>query len=138
MFKYGNFIEYKLLESVVNESIIYFTPNFRKNLLKLNNTNDVAKSLGWKTVATFKKLANGAESILASHGNTSGNKLLKDLPAPGEHIATTDLGTGTFRLYVGLETNPSDATQPTGSQVFSGGDKPGLYTGNLTISATVA
>ncbi|MBF0489548.1 MAG: hypothetical protein HQL15_02885 [Candidatus Omnitrophica bacterium] len=102
------------------------------------NPNNVAGGstfgLGWKTVGTFAKEFGATETSLTAHG-TNGKKLLKDLS--GETVTAAELGSGTFRLYLGLETNPLAVGEPAGAQTFTNSDKPGSYTGSLVISATV-
>jgi hypothetical protein len=101
------------------------------------NPNNVSggsgHGLGWKTTGTFVKISGTSETTLAAHGK----KLLKDITG-GEHVTTTELGTGSFRLYVGIETNPTAAGEPAGAEVISAADKTGSYTGSLVISATVS
>lgn len=103
------------------------------------NPNNVAGGstfgLGWKTVGTFMKVVGSTETPLSGHGGSSGKKMLKDVTA--ETVTTAELGTGTFKLYVGIQTNPSALGEPAGSQVFSAVDKPGIYSGSLVVSATV-
>ena len=101
-----------------------------------SNPNSVigGQGLGWKSVATFTKQLSGTETKLTAHG-TGGKKLLKDVTA--ESITSTELGAGTFRMYLGVETNPTAPGEPAGAQVISGADKPGTYTGSLVVSGTV-
>lgn len=98
-----------------------------------NATGGSGHGLGWKTVATFVKLAGTTETPLTSHGP---KKLLKSLS--GEHITAAELGTGSLRIYLGIETNPTAAGEPAGAEVISAADKTGSYTGSLVISATVS
>ncbi|MBF0490835.1 MAG: hypothetical protein HQL15_09545 [Candidatus Omnitrophica bacterium] len=105
-----------------------------------SNPNNVAGGstfgLGWKTVGTFAKELGTTETILTGHG-TNGKKLIKDLS--GETVTAAELGSGTFRLYLGIVTdNSAGAPVPPGAQTFSNSDKPGSYTGSLLVSATVS
>lgn len=43
--RYNSFLEDKLLESVVNESIVYFSPNLRKIIQKVSKNNEVGEEL---------------------------------------------------------------------------------------------
>ena len=89
--------------------------------------------LGWKSTAAFARVSGTTETPLASHGPI---KLLKDLN--GEHITPAELGTGTFRMYLGIELNPLAAGQPAGAEVFSAADRTGAYSGSLVVTATVS
>ncbi len=97
------------------------------------NTAVGGHGLGWKTVATFVKVSGTTETNLAAHGP---KKLLKDLTA--EHITPAELGTGTFRMYTGIELNPAATGEPAGAEVFSAADRVGSYTGSLVVTATVS
>jgi hypothetical protein len=101
-----------------------------------SNPNAVAggsgHGLGWKTSATFVKVEGATETPLSSHGP---KKLLKSLSS--ERITSTELGSGVFRMYVGVVTNPTAPGEPAGAEVISGADKTGSYTGSLVVSATV-
>lgn len=43
--KYNSFLEDKLLESVINESIVYFSPNLRRVIKKVSKTNEIGEEL---------------------------------------------------------------------------------------------
>jgi hypothetical protein len=45
IFKYNSFTENILLENVVNESILYFSPPFRKMMVKLSKSNIIASDI---------------------------------------------------------------------------------------------
>jgi hypothetical protein len=98
-----------------------------------NVTGGSGHGLGWKSVATFVKQSGTTETTLPSHGP---KKLLKDLT--GEHVTSAELGTGTLRIYLGIETNPTAAGEPAGAEVISAADRTGSYTGSLVVSATVS
>ena len=89
--------------------------------------------LGWKSVATFARVNGTTETNLVAHGP---KKLLKDLS--GEHITPAELGTGTFRMYLGIELNPTATGEPANAEVFSAADRVGSYTGSLVVTATVS
>lgn len=99
------------------------------------NPNNVAggsgKGLGYKSKATFVKVAGTTETPIAAHGGATGKKLID---VNGLAVSSTDLGGGIFKMYVGVVTDP---TGLTGAEVFSGADKPGAYSGTLVVSATV-
>jgi len=44
IFKYKRFLDDKLFENLINESVIYFSPDFRKSLNRINS-NQIAKDL---------------------------------------------------------------------------------------------
>ena len=100
------------------------------------NPNNVSggstHGLGYKAVATFVKEVGSTESAMAAHAKTK----LIDMTG-GIAISTADTAGGTFRLYLGVETNPTAAGEPTAVEVFSGADRAGSYTGSVLISATV-
>jgi hypothetical protein len=104
---------------------------------EVKNPNAVSSSgrngLGYKVVATLIKATGITEPFLTGHGIVNGKILLSDLN--NRSIDKGDLGTGTFRMYLGLVNNPGVDSPSTG-EVFSGVDKPGEYTGTLTITAT--
>jgi hypothetical protein len=97
-------------------------------------TGGSGHGLGWKAEGTFVKIAGGTETPLTSHGP---KKLLKSLIG-GEHVTLTELSGGTFRMYIGIVTNPTAAGEPAGAEVISAADKTGSYTGSLVVSATVS
>ncbi len=98
------------------------------------NPNAPGHGLGWKTTATFMKVAGGVETPIAAHGP---KKMLKDLSS--EHVTTAELGSGILRLYVGVVTKDPTAAipDPAASEVITNADKTGTYDGSLVISATV-
>jgi hypothetical protein len=100
------------------------------------NPNGTSNGLGYKTTATFaKETSTGSgttETFLTGHGP---KKRLVDLS--GEHVANTEIGTGSFlRVYLGAWTgstaNPAD---PANGQPFSNSDAAGQYTGSLVVTA---
>ncbi len=101
-----------------------------------NNPNNVVggstHGLGYKSTATFVKVVGTTETVLATHGK----KLLNSLTTQ-ESVTSAEVGAGYFRLYLGVETDPTAAGEPAGAEVFSGADKAGSYAGSLLITGTV-
>ena len=52
-------------------------------------------------------------------------------------LTNADVAGGFLRVYVGLATGETGANEIPGSVPFTNGDKPGTYTGTLTITATL-
>ena len=102
------------------------------------NPNTPGHGLGWKSTATFIKVAgvtgSQTETGITSHGP---KKLLKDLN--GENILATEYAGGFLRTYLGIVTLDPNATfkDPAGSEPFTNGDKSGSYSGTLLVSATL-
>ena len=97
-----------------------------------NVSGGTTHGLGYKTVATFVKTVGSTETVMGAHPKT---KLIDMIG--GVNISTTDTAGGTFRMYLGVETNPTAAGEPAGVEVISAADRPGNYTGSVLISATV-
>jgi len=53
------------------------------------------------------------------------------------NLTNTDVAGGFLRVYVGLATGETGANAIPGSVPFTNADKPGTYTGTLTITATL-
>ena len=97
------------------------------------NLADGKHGLGWKTVATFKRMT---FQLPKNKEDDLSKKLLKDIN--NEHILASDIGTGSWlRVYFGIVTGDPTANEPAGSEVFSNGDRPGAYDGALVITASV-
>ena len=95
------------------------------------NPNSPKNGLGWKAQAAFAKATGkDTEEPLVSHST----KLLKDLN--NENITAAELGSNGLKIYVGIVTDP--AKSPAGAEVFSNGDRPGIYDGIITVTATVS
>lgn len=52
-------------------------------------------------------------------------------------LTNPDVAGGFLRVYVGLATGETGPAEVPGSVPFTNGDKPGTYTGTLTITATL-
>ncbi len=102
----------------------------------LNGTT--GHNLGWKSTLTFMTVTGSGETAITAHG-TGGKMLLKDIPTAGENVTNAQIGAGYLRMYLGIVTKDSTALipDPAAGEVFTNGDKPGPYTGTLTISATI-
>jgi hypothetical protein len=101
-----------------------------------SNPNDNGGSghgLGYKTVVTLHKVEGIAESPLSYGLN---GMLMARMFTGGMSISPSALGSGYFRMYVGVANGGAGSTEPTETEVFSPGDKAGPYTGSLTITAT--
>ena len=96
-----------------------------------------AKGLGSKSTATFVKItgATGSqtETALASHGP---KKLLKALTT-AENITSAEIAGGFLRVYVGIYPGGDSGINAAGGEPFINSDKPGNYTGVLTLTATI-
>lgn len=94
------------------------------------NAATSGNGLGWKGALTYTKVDTaGAVTNLPTHPK----ELFKDVS--GDVVLPSDLGTGTFfRAYLGINI---DATMPTGGEMFTMSDTPGLYDGTLLVSATI-
>ncbi|VAX35807.1 hypothetical protein MNBD_UNCLBAC01-329 [hydrothermal vent metagenome] len=97
------------------------------------------KGLGFKALATFIKVTGGpspsdqTETDLVSHGP---KQLLKDL-VDGEAITKAELEGGFLRVYIGVFPGGDTAIEAAGGEPFTNADKPGVYDGTVTITATV-
>ena len=100
-----------------------------------SNPNNPGHGLGWKSTATFMKVAGATETGLSTHGP---KKMLKDLS--GEHILPSEVSGGFLRVYLGIVSKDPSAPipDPAASEVFSNADAAGSYDGSLVITATVA
>ena len=104
----------------------------------LNPNIDPAHGLGAKASTTLVKVIfigpdpeDTSETGITFDGGPK--KLLNDLAA-GAAIPATETAGGWLRVYVGL--NTGDVSDPAGAEVFTTADAHGLYSGDLTISAT--
>ena len=99
------------------------------------NPNNPGHGLGWKSTATFMKVAGSTETALSGHGP---KKMLKDLS--GEHVLPSVVSGGFLRVDLGVVSkDPSAAIpDPSASEVFTNADHAGAYDGSLVITATVA
>lgn len=94
------------------------------------NAANGGNGLGWKGALTYTKVDTvGAVTSLPTHPK----ELFKDVN--GDVVLPAELGTGTFfRAYLGLNI---DSSMPTGGEMFTMSDAPGLYDGTLLVSATI-
>lgn len=94
------------------------------------NSGVGGNGLGWKGALTYTKVdtASGNVTDLAAHPK----ELFKDVT--GDVVLPSELTGGYFRAYLGLNTGTG---MPTGGEMFSPTDKPGLYDGTLLVSATI-
>ena len=94
--------------------------------------------LGFKTQATFVKITGGpapedqVETALAAHPKQP----LKELIG-GEIVSASEIAGGFLRLYVGVISGDDAAVTALGGEPFTLADRPGPYTGTLTVSATL-
>jgi len=112
------------------------SPNVNVTYVEGSKPVDQDKGLGWKSIATFVKITgspgNEVQTDLTAHGP---KKLLKDLT--GEVITDTELSGGFLRLFVGVFPGDDQEILDVGGEVFSNADEAGIYSGTLTVSATV-
>lgn len=92
--------------------------------------------LGYKATATFKRVTyNTLTGTTTDNDTAHAAKALKDVT--NENVTSTELtnaGGGWCRIYVGL----ADGATGTPGEPFVATDKPGTYTGTLTVTATVS
>lgn len=96
------------------------------------NSATTGHGLGWKSTATFMKVAGPTETLLSAHGK----KLLKSVS--GEHILPAETSGASLRIYLGIVTKDPNATvaDPADAELFTNSDRPGIYDGTLVITAT--
>ncbi len=96
------------------------------------NPNGSTKGFGTKSSATFAEETSSGETLLTAHGP---KKMLINLN--NEHVAYTELATGSYlRVYLGVCTG-NTSTDPAGCAPFSNADVAGEYTGSLVVTAVV-
>ena len=53
------------------------------------------------------------------------------------NLVNSDVAGGFLRVYIGSATGETGVNEVVGTKPFTNGDKPGVYTGTLTITATL-
>jgi hypothetical protein len=103
-----------------------------------SNPNQPRNGLGAKATLTFLKATgqgqDTVETPLSSHGP---KRLLRSLN--GETILSRETSPGWLRCYLGLVTMDPNALipDPVGAEPFNVGDRPGEFSGTLTITSTI-
>lgn len=88
------------------------------------------KGLGYKGAVNFV-------SVNSDNQETSIKKRVFKELIGGEVTTQQDVGNGMLRLYVYLISDLTTWAKERGGEPFTSADKPGTYTGTLTISATM-
>ncbi|MBF0532930.1 MAG: hypothetical protein HQL23_07540 [Candidatus Omnitrophica bacterium] len=92
--------------------------------------------LGYKATADFRKVTTAgvtqSETALAA-----GKKVLKDVAA-GITTQPAELSGGFFRLYLAIFDGADASIKAAGGETFTNADRPGTYTGTLTVTATLS